>query len=379
MVLEPQSPGDVTVPVMLGQRSYPIQIGTGWLRAASVGGSGALVTALADAVPNLTHALLITDAAVQSAWGQPVTDALGAAGVRVDTLEIPSGEPSKSVDQLSRLWQWMLECRADRRSVVLALGGGVTGDLAGFAAATFTRGIRLVQLPTTLLAMVDSSVGGKTGINLPGAKNMVGAFWQPSLVLIDTEVLTTLPERSYLSGLAEVIKYGVIDDAGFFEWLEGEAAALVQRHDAAVRQAVAESCQAKARVVVEDERETTGRRAILNYGHTFAHAIEATAGYGKLLHGEAVAIGMQMAAELAVGLGMAPQSLLERQRRLIEACRLPTTLASADPDAMIPVMRRDKKVAHGELRFVLPSRIGAVELVSGIDEDAVGKAIEACR
>ena len=181
---------------------------------------------------------------------------------------------------------------------MIAIGGGVIGDLAGFVAASFTRGIRFVQVPTTLLAMVDSSVGGKTGINLPTAKNMVGAFWQPSLVLIDTDVLSTLPRRSYVSGLAEVIKYGVIDDAEFFSWLQVNARRLVDRDDDAVRYAIHKSCQCKARVVGEDERETSGRRAILNYGHTFAHAIEATCGYGTLLHGEAVAIGMQMAAQV---------------------------------------------------------------------------------
>ena len=177
----------------------------------------------------------------------------------------------------------MLDCSTDRSSVLIAVGGGVIGDLAGFAAASFTRGIRFIQIPTTLLAMVDSSVGGKTGINLPTSKNMIGAFWQPSLVMIDTDVLSTLPERAYVSGLAEVIKYGVIDDAAFFAWLEANAVKLVARDDEAVRHAIAESCKSKARVVGEDERETSGRRAILNYGHTFAHAIEATAGYGELL------------------------------------------------------------------------------------------------
>lgn len=379
MVLESQSPGELTVPVLLGQRSYPIHIGTGQLTTAATGAPDSLRAALAETLPDLTHLLLLADEAVGADWGRPVARKLAETGIKVDTLEIPSGEPSKSLEQLARIWQWMLECGADRRSVVAALGGGVTGDLAGFAAATFTRGVRFVQLPTTLLAMVDSSVGGKTGINLPAAKNMVGAFWQPSLVLIDTDVLATLPERSYLSGLAEVIKYGVIDDADFFQWLETEAASLVERQPDAVRQAVAESCRSKARVVGEDERETSGRRAILNYGHTFAHAIEATAGYGELLHGEAVAIGMQMAARLAVDLAMAPESLLQRQRGLIEACGLPTTLASADPGEMIPVMRRDKKVAHGKLRFVLPSALGSVQLVSDVDETAVAKAIEACR
>ena len=258
---------------------------------------------------------------------------------------------------------------------MIAVGGGVIGDLAGYVAASFTRGIRFVQVPTTLLAMVDSSVGGKTGINLPGAKNMVGSFWQPSLVLIDTDVLATLPDRSYLSGLAEVIKYGVIDDADFFQWLELNSKRLVERDGEALRYAIQQSCECKARVVGEDERETSGRRAILNYGHTFAHAIEATTGYGTLLHGEAVSIGMQMAARLATDLQMAKTSLLERQGTLLEACGLPTTLAGADVDAMLPVMMRDKKVAHGKLRFVLPTELGVVDLVEGIEESAIRQAI----
>lgn len=273
----------------------------------------------------------------------------------------------------------MLGCGGDRRSVVIAVGGGVVGDLAGFAAASFARGVRLVQVPTTLLAMVDSSVGGKTGINLTGAKNMVGAFWQPSLVLIDTDVLSTLPDRSYLSGLAEVIKYGVIDDAAFFQWLESNAQQLVDRDPAALREAIRFSCESKARVVGEDERETSGRRAILNYGHTFAHAIEATAGYGVLLHGEAVAIGMQMAARLAIDVGLVDTSLLDRQTELIQACGLPVTLAGADADQMLPVMNRDKKVAHGRLRFILPTRIGEVKLIGDVDEAVVRRAIEATR
>jgi 3-dehydroquinate synthase len=205
---------------------------------------------------------------------------------------------------------------------------------------------------------------------------MVGAFWQPSLVLIDTDVLSTLPKRSYISGLAEVIKYGVIDAPEFFDWLESNAQPLVDRDGPALRHAIQVSCECKAHVVGEDERELSGRRAILNYGHTFAHAIEATTGYGALLHGEAVAIGMQMAARLAINLDMADPTLLERQTALIKACGLPTTLASADPDQMLPVMKRDKKVAHGKLRFVLPTEIGVVDLVEGIDEAAVRSAIQ---
>jgi 3-dehydroquinate synthase len=367
MVTTPQGPEISTVTVPLAQRSYHIEI-AGRLVDVIRSGRGELTD-------DLTHAFVIADEAVVDRWCAPLTESLESAGVQVDLTTVPSGETSKSMLQFERLLSWILDRGGDRRSVVFAVGGGVVGDLAGFVAASFARGIRLVQVPTTLLAMVDSSVGGKTGINLPQAKNMVGAFWQPSQVLIGTDVLSSLPDRSFLSGLAEVIKYGVIDDAQFFQWLESSAELLANRDSDALRYAITVSCQTKADVVGADERETSGRRAILNYGHTFAHAIEATAGYGKLLHGEAVAIGMQMAACLATRIGICDPQLLPRQRRLIEACRLPTRLAEADPDQMLPVMSRDKKVEHGKLRFVLPRSIGQVELVADVDPDAVRAAI----
>jgi 3-dehydroquinate synthase len=370
MVTPPQGSTDLSlVEVPLGERSYRIEITSGRLDH--------FPEAIRQALGDLSHAIVIADHAV-SDWAGQIAAGMNTADapVRISQTTVPSGEPSKSIAQFASLLEWILSEGGDRRSVVIAVGGGVVGDLAGFVAASFARGIRFVQIPTTLLAMVDSSVGGKTGINLPAAKNMVGAFWQPSLVLIDTDVLATLPQRSYLSGLAEVIKYGVIDDGEFFTWLEANAARLVQRDGAALRYAIQTSCQCKARVVADDERETSGRRAILNYGHTFAHAIEATAGYGTLLHGEAVAIGMQMAARLAVQLGMAEASLLDRQTRLIEACQLPTRLENADPDQLIPVMMRDKKVEHGQLRFILPSEIGVVDLVGGIPESEVRKVLK---
>jgi 3-dehydroquinate synthase len=383
MVSPQQGPNVSVVEVPLGERGYRVEI-----TSAAV---DRFAESIKTAIGDLTHAVLIADQAVDGRWASPLARSLEAArsletveslktaggpeSIRVSKTTVASGETSKSIAEFERLLEWMLAERCDRRSVVIAVGGGVVGDLAGFVAASFTRGVRLVQVPTTLLAMVDSSVGGKTGINLPTAKNMVGAFWQPSLVLIDTDVLTSLPERMYASGLAEVIKYGVIDDAEFFDWLEANSQALVDRDGDALQHAIQKSCACKARVVGEDERETSGRRAILNYGHTFAHAIEATAGYGTLLHGEAVSIGMQMAARLAVDLDMAEASLLQRQTALITACGLPTTLEQADPDQMLPVMMCDKKVAHGNLRFVLPTEIGVVDLVGGIDESAIRKAI----
>jgi len=373
MIPSPQGAPISTVHVPLDDRSYQIDITSGLIQDAA--------NRIHHAIPDLSHAIVIADVAVATTWANQICEGLstGSKEVRISRQTVASGEPSKSMAEFERLLAWVLSEGGDRRSVIVAVGGGVIGDLAGYVAASFTRGIRFIQVPTTLLAMVDSSVGGKTGINLPGAKNMVGAFWQPNLVLIDTEVLSTLPKRSFLSGLAEVVKYGVIDDADFFSWLETNAKLLISRDSAALRYAIQVSCESKARVVGEDERETSGRRAILNYGHTFAHAIEATAGYGKLLHGEAVSIGMQMAARLAIDLGLTDETLFQRQTGLLSACQLPTRLPEADPVAMLPVMMRDKKVAHGKLRFILPTQVGSVELVGDISEDAVIQAIEALR
>ncbi|MDB4679003.1 3-dehydroquinate synthase [Rhodopirellula sp.] len=361
------------VRVQLGERSYAIEISSDAIQGFS--------QRIHHSIADLSHALVISDESVEESWADQLVESLraNAPDLRLSQTSVASGEVSKSIAEYDRLLQWVLAEGGDRKSVVVAVGGGVIGDLAGFVAASFARGVRFVQVPTTLLAMVDSSVGGKTGINLPNAKNMVGAFWQPSLVLIDTGVLATLPKRSYLSGLAEVVKYGVIDDADFFQWLTENASRLVERQAAAVRYAIEKSCESKARVVGEDERETSGRRAILNYGHTFAHAIEATCGYGTLLHGEAVSIGMQMAARLAISLGMFNQDLLDRQTQLLADCELPLTLPQADPDEMLPVMMRDKKVAHGKLRFILPKSIGSVELVGDVKEQAVRDAIIATR
>jgi len=370
--LPPYSPnslsagGDQVIDVALGDRSYKIEITSGkWAEITSRIRSG---------LPDLTHAMVIGDQAIAKNWTAKIVGKLRPFA-RCDVFEVASGEPSKCISTLGEIWEWIHGCAADRRSVVIAVGGGVVGDLAGFAAASYARGIRLVQVPTTLLAQVDSSVGGKTGINLSHGKNMVGAFWQPSMVLIDTETLSTLPQRVFLSGLAEVIKYGVIEDAAFFAWLEANAAALVARDADALRYAIAASCRIKADVVANDERETSGRRAILNYGHTFAHAIEATAGYGTWLHGEAVAIGMEMAAKLAFAMGLVDNAFVTRQRQLIQACSLPVAWPEAEPDAMIAAMRTDKKVAHASLRFILPDRLGHVEMITCNDSAAIAEAI----
>ena len=269
--------------------------------------------------------------------------------------------------EADRLWQQLLAVGTDRQSVVVAVGGGVVGDLAGFVAATYARGLRFCQVPTSLLAQVDSSVGGKVGINLPSAKNMVGAFWQPSYVLIDTQVMQTLPAREYRSGLAEVVKYGVILDAAFFDLLEQQVPALRVRRADVLRTVVARCCRLKADVVEADECERTGRRAVLNFGHTFAHALESVTGYGQLLHGEAVAMGMVCAARLAERLGRTDRALTDRLQHLLQALELPCCLPDADQQLLVQAMQSDKKVEHGRLRFVLPSRIGHVELVADVD------------
>jgi 3-dehydroquinate synthase len=259
---------------------------------------------------------------------------------------------------------------------MVAVGGGVIGDLAGFVAATFARGLPFVQVPTTLLAQVDSSVGGKVGINLAGGKNMVGAFWQPAGVLIDTAVLSTLSDREYRAGLAEVVKYGVILDAAFFAYLEGHAAELAARDAEVLRHVIARSCQLKASVVERDEREQSGLRAVLNYGHTFCHALETVTGYGKYLHGEAVAIGMLCASRLAERLGRVDKTFTERQQKLLETLGLPVDFPAVDHDSLLHAMSHDKKVEHGRLRFVLPTRMGHVELVGDVAQEDVRAALK---
>ncbi|MCA9134222.1 MAG: 3-dehydroquinate synthase [Planctomycetales bacterium] len=370
MAEQPQStPADLSsqaIRVHLADRSYPIHIGRHLLPS--------LAGWIGECLPKCRHAVIAFDQQVD-AIATEIASQLQAAEFRTTTLSVPSGETSKSVAAVERLWQAMLDDHTDRGSLVVAVGGGVVGDLAGFAAASFARGIALVQVPTTLLSQVDSSVGGKTGINLPGTKNIVGAFWQPSLVVIDTQSLDTLPRREYVSGLAEVLKYGVILVPELFDYLEQHTSAVLARDAAAVTHIVAESCRAKADVVRQDERETTGLRAILNYGHTFAHALESVAGYGTLLHGEAVAIGMHMAAVLAHRLQRVPLEFVQRQEQLLTALELPTQFAAADGEQLWQAMQHDKKVEHGTLRFVLPRQLGQVELVAGVAKEQVLAAL----
>ncbi|MEK6246795.1 MAG: 3-dehydroquinate synthase, partial [Planctomycetales bacterium] len=290
-------------------------------------------------------------------------------------LVVDPGEQSKSTDVASQLWETMLTEGVDRQTVVVAVGGGVVGDLAGFVAATYARGIPFVQIPTTLLAQVDSSVGGKVGVNLPGAKNMVGAFWQPQGVLIDVEVLGTLPEREYRAGLAEVVKYGVILEAAFFDFLQQHLEAIHAQDPQVLTTIVRQCCRLKAEVVQQDERETTGLRAKLNYGHTFAHALEAIGSYGQLLHGEAVAMGMCCAARLAARMGRVDETFVEKQLCLLRALNLETTLPDYSPDELLRLMYHDKKVEQGQLRFILPDRMGHVELVGDVRPDDILAAL----
>lgn len=354
--------------VALGQRAYDIEIGSGLLAH-----TGAFLASRMA----IGHVVVITDQNVEKSHGRQVLESLDAAGARVDLVVLEPGEATKSVSDAEQLWQILLESGADRQTVVVAVGGGVVGDLAGFVAATYARGLDFIQIPTTLLAQVDSSVGGKVGINLPGAKNMVGAFWQPRGVLIDTDTLNTLPPREYRAGLAEVVKYGVILDADFFSYLEDHLGSLKDRRPEVIRHIILRSCQMKTGVVLADERETTGLRAILNYGHTFCHALEAVTSYGRFLHGEAVAIGMHAAARLAHRLGRVDAHFVARQAALLQALELPIQApADLDRQALVEAMARDKKSVQGKLRFVLPSRLGHVELVDGVEADQARQAFD---
>ncbi len=355
------------VRVDLAERSYDIDIGAGILLAHA----GSFLKDRGK----VSLAIIFTDENVQEPHAVKVAESLVEESIEAFIVAVTPGEKSKSVAMAAKLWDAMLELGADRKTVVVAVGGGVIGDLAGFIAATFARGLRFLQIPTTLLAQVDSSVGGKVGINLSQAKNMVGAFLQPLGVLIDTATLDTLPKREYVSGLGEVVKYGVILDAEFFADLEANAAKLVARDPETLIRVIARCCRLKADVVEKDEREESGLRAVLNYGHTFAHAFEALIGYGELLHGEAVSIGMMCAARLAQRLGRVDAAFVARQKALSEILGLPTRAPHLDRRKILSTMMHDKKVEHGKLRFILPSRMGHVELVEDIDPGDVKAAL----
>ena len=349
-----------TINVELGDRSYPIIIGSGLL-----GGAFDLTEYIAG-----PDCLIVTNETVAPLYLDKLK--VNIAGKTVDSISLPDGEVHKTTDTMHTILDKLVESGANRDTTVIALGGGVVGDIAGFAAACYMRGVNFVQIPTTLLAQVDSSIGGKTGVNHAKGKNLVGAFYQPSVVAIDTDTLTTLPDRELSAGLAEVIKYGAIVDTDFFAWLEDNMTALVSRDPAALATAIERSCELKAIVVAEDERES-GRRAILNFGHTFAHAIEHCMGYGEWLHGEAVAVGMGMAAKLSA----IDSGAVARLCALIEKAGLPVVPPRIDAEKWLAAMGRDKKVADKALRFVLLRSLGDAFVTSSYDDDALHKLLSA--
>ncbi|MFO0927781.1 MAG: 3-dehydroquinate synthase [Gemmataceae bacterium] len=355
--------------VELGERSYDIAITTDALDDL-----GPFVRARCAG----TFALVVCDDHVV-AHADGVAHALQQVGFRTVVKVMPAGEPTKSLTAAATLYDALAAERADRKSLVVAVGGGVIGDLAGFAAATYNRGLPFVQVPTSLLAMVDSSVGGKVGINHPKGKNLIGAFHQPVGVWIDTASLETLPVREYRSGLAEVVKYGVILDAEFFTYLEANAEGILRQEARHVEHIVARSCRLKADVVERDERELTGLRAVLNYGHTFAHAFETAAGYGTWLHGEAVAAGMVCASRLAERRGLIPAEITERQIALLKWFDLPVAPEDWPIDELIGIMGTDKKAEAGRLRFVLPVRLGEVRLFDDVPRADVAAVLASFR
>ncbi|NOD63544.1 MULTISPECIES: 3-dehydroquinate synthase [unclassified Ruegeria] len=356
-----------TVHVDLGDRSYDVEIGPDLLARA-----GEWISPL---LPRPKVAVL-TDENVADLHLDALRAGLSAAGIEMTALALPAGETTKSWPHFERAVEWLLAEKVERRDVVVALGGGVIGDLAGFAAAVLRRGVRFVQIPTSLLAQVDSSVGGKTGINAPQGKNLIGAFHQPSLVLADTSVLGTMTQRDFLSGYGEVVKYGLLGDAEFFDWLEQNGPSVSTGDMAARVRAVTRSVQMKADIVARDETEQ-GDRALLNLGHTFCHALEAATGYSdRLLHGEGVAIGCALAFELSSRLGLCSQEDPSRVRAHLRAMGMKTDLADIpgdlpSADALVELMGQDKKVVDGQLRFILARGIGQAFVTSDVPKDAV--------
>lgn len=355
-----------------GEVTYDVRVGPGTL--AKLGAHMRTVDGMGDA----ERALIITDSQVAPLYGDTTTKALVDEGFRTRTITVPAGEASKSVQMAGEVWEAMADLSLGRDCVVVALGGGVVGDLAGFVASTYMRGVAVVQVPTTLLSMVDSSVGGKTGVNLAAGKNLVGTFNQPRYVCADTSTLSTLPEREWRCGCAEVAKSAVIDSDDFFFWLVEAANALAARDESAVSEAIARSVVFKADVVAADKTESRGVRECLNYGHTLGHAIESLAGYGTFSHGAAVAEGMRFAARLAAALVDAPPDFVQAQDELLDTLGLPAFEWSAEPEDMLAAMKRDKKVREGRVRFVLPRDVGAWELRE-VDDDLILEHLAAWR
>lgn len=357
------------IPIPLPGRAYDLVIGNDLLVP---GGCDELEAAVAG-----RQCLIVTDDNVVQAYGAETTALLTAAGASsVATTMFAAGEEAKNLDTLEYLYGEAVSAGLDRKSVIVALGGGVVGDTAGYLAASYMRGIDFIQIPTSLVAQVDSSIGGKTGVDLPQGKNLVGAFHQPRLVILDVNTLATLDPRQLRCGLAEVIKYGVILDAEFFVFLEANIDALLATDPDVYGHVVQRSCELKAMIVLEDEFET-GRRAILNYGHTFGHAIEKVTGYTVYTHGEAIAIGMGMAADLAVALDStaARLELVQRQDALFDAVGLPNRIDGVDPEQVVAAMQTDKKYVGGRNKLIVPSAIGTVEILNDVAEVAIRASI----
>lgn len=347
-----------TLKVELANRSYPIHIGRGLITNADL------------ILPHLKrkHVAIVTNTTVAPLYLEQLKSSLEAAGVTVISIVLPDGEAYKNSETLNLIYDALLQNRCERSTTLIALGGGVIGDLTGYAAATYLRGVPFIQIPTTLLSQVDSSVGGKTGINHPLGKNMIGAFYQPQLVLADIDTLQTLPPREYSAGVAEVIKYGLIRDADFFDWLELNMTQLMALDEAVVSEAIYRSCQNKADVVARDEHET-GERALLNLGHTFGHAIENAMGYGVWLHGEAVAAGTMMAADLSQRMGWLSADEVKRIYSVLTAARLPLEAPKLGVEKYLHLMQLDKKVADGKIRLILQQGIGRSVITSDYDAE----------
>lgn len=350
--------------VDLGDRSYPIYIGSGLITRADI------------LVPHLSgQQLMVVSNETVAASYLPILKETLASSHALDICLLPDGEQYKTLETYAQVIDQLMSRRHNRTTTLLALGGGVVGDITGFAAATYQRGVGFVQIPTTLLAQVDSSVGGKTGVNHPGGKNMLGAFYQPGCVLIDTDVLNSLPEREFSAGLAEVIKYGLIWDGEFFSWLEGNMSALRAKDQEALVLAIKKSCEIKAVVVAQDEQEK-GLRAILNFGHTFGHALEKLTGYTRYLHGEAVAIGMVLAADLSHRMGLLSERDVERTKSLLLASGLPVCVdQDMNAESMLGAMGMDKKVVDGVLRLILIDAIGSARIVDDVDTERLDETL----
>jgi len=358
-----------TIEVALGDRAYPIYIGED-----NLGRIGEIASA--TGVRGIVG--IVSDTNVAPLYAEPVTEALDARGLKSVTHIMEAGEAQKRLARIEEICGAFLEAGLDRTSLVVALGGGVVGDIAGFAAAAFMRGVPFIQIPTTIVAQVDSSVGGKTGVNHPLGKNTIGAFHQPSAVLIDLTLLRSLPERELRAGLAEAIKHGVIADADLFAHMEDRVTAILNTDLTALERPVVRSCEIKAAIVAEDERES-GVRANLNYGHTFGHAFEAVTAYSEFLHGEAIALGMVAAGALARTLGMVGDVFVDRQRACIEAYGLPVTWPAMPVEATLAAMRKDKKVRAGTMKFIVATAFGSVVQRTDVPEDAVRAALDAVR